>query len=213
MKVAIFDFDGTLLCGNSWQLLFWWMLRRHPGRTPGLLVGLVLRRLRLMSARQLKERLLSGLRGLNEKEVGKFGKDFFGQVLAPRLCPAGLREIESCRESGCEIVLITGAFDFVVQPLVDAQKILHWRATCLEYEQGCCTGRILGPELVGEEKPAAVRAMFSGREVDWAGSRAYGDEPADLPVLSLVGRPCYIRSGPPVPATLPPGCSVVEWEN
>lgn len=211
MKIAIFDFDGTLLRGNSWQLFFWWTMRRHPRRAPALLVGLVLRQLGLLSARRLKEQVLTGLRGLREETVEQLGQDFFQQVLASRLRQVGLQEIGACREAGCAIVLISGAFDFVVKPLVDAENIPYWRATRLQYEQGRCTGRILGPELVGEAKPEAVRTLFADRKVDWPDSRAYGDEPTDLPVLSLVGRPCYISSGRPVPLALPPGCSVVEW--
>ena len=59
MKLAIFDFDGTVIDGNSWHLLFRRMLRERPFRAPALLGALGLRRLRLLAARDLQERTLS----------------------------------------------------------------------------------------------------------------------------------------------------------
>jgi phosphoserine phosphatase len=178
---------------------------------PALLGALGLRQLRLASARWLKEQVLAGLRGLDETEVAAIGRLFAQAVLMPRLRDAGLRELAACRAGGSEIVLITGAFDFLVLPVVVAQDIRQWRATRLEFVRGYCTGRILGPELAGAEKRAQVCDLFAGQQIDWAESCAYGDEPADLSLLAMVGRPHFVRSAGRLPAALPPDCTVVDW--
>jgi HAD superfamily hydrolase (TIGR01490 family) len=212
MKIALFDFDGTLLRGNSWQLFFWWRLRQQPGRAPWLLLALALRAVRVVPSRWLKEQVLAGLGGRTKEEVAAIGRAFAQAVLVPRLRAVGLREIAACRAGGCEPVLITGAFDFLVQPLAEAQGFHHWRATQLEFANGRCTGRIQGCELIGSEKTVQLHELLAGLEINWAGSRAYGDEPADLPALALVGQPFYVRSGRRLPANLPPGCVVVDWD-
>jgi HAD superfamily hydrolase (TIGR01490 family) len=212
MKLAIFDFDGTLLRGNSYHLFFRWVLRVRPGRAPGLLFFLLLRRLRLVPARFLKNRTLAIMRGMTGAEVSALGRRLHDELLAPRLRPAGLREIAARRADGCEVVLVTGAFDFLVAPLVEAQAIATWRATGVAFRNGQCEGAIGGVELAGQEKLRAVENLFAGQPVDWAESWAYGDEENDLPLLSRVGHPVWVRSHRPVPRGLPPACTRVEWE-
>jgi len=212
MKVAIFDFDGTLLRGNSYHLFFQWVLRNRPARAPGLLLCLLLRKLRLVPARFLKNCTLRVLRGLSEAEVLALGRRLHQELLAPRLRPEGLRELAQRRAEGCEIVLLTGAFDFLVAPLVEAQAIPLWHATRLEFRDGLCAGAIDGEESRGSEKLRAMETLFAGRMVDWAESRAYGDEEDDVPVLSRVGHPVWIETRRKAPRTLPPACQCVRWD-
>src|SRR5581483_3883724 len=93
MKLAIFDFDGTLLRGNSYHLFFQWAVRNRPARAPGLLFFLLLRRLRLVPARFLKNQTLALLRGMTGAEVSALGRRLHDELLASRLRPAGLQEI------------------------------------------------------------------------------------------------------------------------
>jgi HAD superfamily hydrolase (TIGR01490 family) len=213
MKLAIFDFDGTLLRGNSYHVFFRWVLRARPGRAPELLFFLLLRRLRLVPARSMKNRTLAILRGLTGAEVSALGRRLYAGLLASRLRPAGLQEIAARRADGCEIVLVTGAFDFLVAPLVEAQAIALWRATGVAFCNGRCEGVIGGVELAGEEKLRAVENLFAGRSVDWAASWAYGDEEGDVSLLTRVGHPVWVKSHRPVPRGLSPACHLAEWDS
>jgi HAD superfamily hydrolase (TIGR01490 family) len=212
MKLAIFDFDGTLLRGNSYHMFFRWALRARPGRAPGLLSGLLLRRLRLVPARFLKNRTLAIMRGLTGVEVSALGRRFYEESLASRLRPVGLQEIAARRADGCEIVLLTGAFDFLVAPFTEAQAIATWRATVVAFRSGRCEGAIDGVELIGEEKLRALENLIAGQSVDWAASWAYGDEEGDLCLLARVGHPAWVKSHRPIPRGLSPGCNLLEWD-
>ncbi|MEN9403598.1 MAG: hypothetical protein RL091_2301 [Verrucomicrobiota bacterium] len=92
-----------------------------------------------------------------------------------------------------------------------AQKVGFWQAVRLEFVDGRCTGRIHGPELSGVQKVAAAGQLWAGQEVDWSASRAYADEFADLPELSLVGRSVIICEK--VPPLLPLGKVVEDWRD
>jgi HAD superfamily hydrolase (TIGR01490 family) len=211
MRLAIFDFDGTLLGGNSWQLFFWWSVRHQPARAPRLLLGLALRRLRLVSERFLQEQVLAAWRGRTRDEMAALGRRVYAERLGARLRPAALRELADRRAAGYEVVLVTGAFDFLVAPLVQAQGITRWAATPLVFADGRCTGRIDGPALRGPEKRRALLALAAGAPVAWADSCAFGDALEDLPVLELVGEPVLVHAGAGPPRGLPPAVGVRHW--
>jgi putative phosphoserine phosphatase / 1-acylglycerol-3-phosphate O-acyltransferase len=213
MKLAIFDFDDTLLRGNSYHLFFRRVLRIRPGRAPELLFCLLLRRLRLVPARFLKNRALAMLRGMTEAELAAFGRRFYAELLSSRLRSAGLQELAVRRADDCEVVLITGAFDFLVAPFVEAHAIKIWRATCMAFRNGRCEGVIDGVELVGKEKLRVLKNLFAGQTVDWAESWAYGDENGDIPLLASIGHPVWVKPNRPLPAGLPPTCEVVDWDS
>ncbi|HTQ31057.1 MAG TPA: HAD-IB family hydrolase [Opitutaceae bacterium] len=212
MKVAIFDFDGTLLRGNSYHLFFQWQLQHRPGRAPALLGWALLRRARLVPARFLKNRALQMLRGRPAAEVSELGRRLYAGLLAPRLRPAGLQELVQRRAEGCEILLLTGAFDFLAAPLAEAQGISLWRATRVRFQNGACAGIIDGAEMAGAAKLRALEDLLAGRTVDWPRSWAYGDEESDGVVLSRVGQPVWIKTRRKTPRGLPPACRVVQWE-
>jgi|SRR5579885_1102909 len=212
MKLAIFDFDGTLLRGNSYHLFFHWSWRHRPARAPGLWFSALLRQARLVPARFLKNRSLQILRGMPAAEVSALGRRLYAGLLAPRLRPAGLRELAERRAEGCEVLLVTGAFDFLVAPFAEAQGIGLWRATRLKYENAICCGAIDGQELTGAAKLRAVEDLLAGRQPDWTESWAYGDEKSDGIVLSRVGRPVWIKTGRKMPAGFPATCRAARWD-
>mgnify|MGYP000884513101 CR=1 FL=1 len=211
MKLAIFDFDGTLLRGNSWHLFFGYALRARPWRAPDLIATLGLRRCRLLSARCLQERVLGLWRGCSPAAQAELGRLVYGRRIAPALRPTGLVELRRCRDEGFEVVLVTGAFDFLARPFVEEHGIRLWRATGTRFADGVFSGRLIEDPLCSSAKVVALRALVAGCAVDWPGSRAYGDEVSDLPLLGLVGESRWVRTARPVPAALPPGCTVVEW--
>jgi putative phosphoserine phosphatase/1-acylglycerol-3-phosphate O-acyltransferase len=210
MRLAVFDFDQTLLRGNSWQLFFWRTVRRSSWRAPWLLVCLGLRRLRVVSSRFLQEQALASLRGCTEEEVLALGRHLYGEVIAPRLRPAALGVLAQQREEGAELVLLTGAFDFLVKPFVEDHGVARWRATRLHYAGGRCTGRIDRPRMVGEEKRRALLEMAAAECIDWEASSAYGDELTDLPMMDLVGHPVFVCTGR-CPSGLSAKIKVERW--
>ncbi len=211
MKLAIFDFDGTVLDGNSWHFFFFRMLRDHPWRAPLLVAYLGLRRLQLISAHRLQERALAAWRGLSREEISARGRTAFMELLVPRIRGAALAEMERCRREGFEIVLLTGAFDFLIEPFAKDHGVRHWRATRLEYRTGVFTGRLEEEALRGDKKVAVLDTLLGNAAVDWHACRAYGDEESDLPVLRRVGHPFWVQACRSVPAARPADFPVVVW--
>jgi len=132
--------------------------------------------------------------------------------LRPLVRPAARWEILRSVADGCVPVFATGAFDFLAQPLAVELGVAEVIGTRLEFADGCCRGRIAGPELRGAAKAGAVRAHFEGRGVDWAGSRAFSDDREDAPLLSLVGEPWFVSRGAVPDEGLPAAVRGVDWD-
>lgn len=209
MKLAIFDLDGTVLRGNSWRAYFWWMVRRRPGRAAGLLCALARRAVGLLDARGLREEALAPLRGLDASAVRAVGAELVAQRLSAQIRPRARQELARCVAEGHEPVLATGAFDFIAEVLAAELGIRRVVCTRLAYgENGLCEGRIQGAETRGRAKAEAVRAMFEGRSVDWAGSCAFSDDMEDAPLFALAGRPVLVTRA----AKAPEGIEVANWD-
>ncbi len=213
MRLAIFDVDGTVLRGNSWQEYFWWTVREGRAAAPGLLGRLVLRKAGLLSARALREAALRPLRGLKEDEVAAVGRRLFDERLRKQVRGAARAEVERVRKDGFVPVLATGAFEFLAECVAEELGVTEIVCTRLEYEGGRCAGRIHGAETRREAKAAAVQDKFAGRAVDWAGSRAYSDDAEDAPLWALVGDRVMIRPMGGRGRSQPDGVRVLEWSD
>ncbi len=212
MRLAIFDVDGTVLRGNSWQEFFWWAAREWPVAAPVLLGGLALRKLRRLEPRTLREIALGRLRGLRRDEVEDVGRRVFGQRLQGQIRRAARVEVARRRAEGFVPVLATGAFDFLVAPIAEEIEVQEIVCTRLAYDGARCTGRIHEAETRGEAKAAAVRERFEGRPVDWEKSRAYSDDGEDAALWGLVGVPIMVcrperREAPPK------GVEAIVWPD
>ena len=213
MRLALFDVDGTVLRGNSWHEYFWWTIGQRPALAPPLLALLALRGARAIAGRTLREAALRPLRGLDAAAIATLGRRVTDERLRPLVRPAARREILRSVTEGCVPVLATGAFDFLAQPLAVELGVAEVICTKLEFADGCCRGRIAGPELRGAAKAGAVRAHFEGRDVDWAGSRAFSDDREDAPLLSLVGEPWFVSRGAVADEGLPATVRGVDWDG
>lgn len=213
MRLALFDLDGTILAGNSWHECFGWAVRRWPMHAPVLAAGLVLRKLRVIEGRTLRDWALRPMRGLEANEVAAIGREICAVRLTKKIRSAARAEISRVRGEGFTPVLATGAFAFLAEPLAKELGIDDVVCSRLEFANGKCLGRIAGDETRRAVKADAVRAKFSGRDVDWAASRAYSDDVEDAPLWELVGDAiCVLPPGAKKPAA-PARVRFLEWKN
>jgi HAD superfamily hydrolase (TIGR01490 family) len=98
-------------------------------------------------------------------------------------------ELERHRAAGARIVLVSGSFPAVLDPValhVGASRVLCTRP---EARAGVFTGRVEGAPMIGEAKREAVRAVLrADPAADPARCFGYGDHHSDLPMLSEVGQ-------------------------
>jgi HAD superfamily phosphoserine phosphatase-like hydrolase len=139
------------------------------------------------------------------------GQRLYALAVLPRLNPLALAEMKKRRAAGYQIIVLSGAFDFMLQPFCDAYDINNWQCTRLAFADDLCQGTLEGPEFLGEEKVRYLTERFAANRVDWEASCAYSDEIRDVPVLSLVGNPFLLADAMKSATDLPSKFQVVDW--
>jgi HAD superfamily hydrolase (TIGR01490 family) len=212
MRLAIFDFDGTLLRGNSWRLFFRRQIFARPFQAPAMVAGAVLRKAGLVSAEALQDRALAAWRGRSRVDIETEAKAFYHETIRPRLRAEALAELAARREEGCAPVLLSAAWDVWLKPVAEDLRISMWAGSEVAFENERCLGRLVGPLLRGEAKRDFLASDSFTHPVDWRESYAYGDEHSDAPMLSMVGRPFFVAGNAScLPAGLPKETRLLRW--
>lgn len=132
------------------------------------------------------------LSGRDVASVRALGRRWFSEGMAR---PQSFLHVEvvsflkAARSRGFELVLVTGSFSELLEPLavqLDASAIL---GAPLEREGGKYTGRLLGPATIGSGKARAVLSYAAARGLDLSRCVAIGDDTSDLELLRCVGTP------------------------
>lgn len=190
---ALFDFDGTLIRGDSIVSFCRYAHRHGWMSTRALLESAfwsVLYLCRLATAQQSKQAALCFLKGRTEQEVCAFADSFCRDVLLPRLYTDGKKEIETRRSEGCEIWLVSASPSFYLEPLKEPLHLAGVIGTRMHVdEDGLYTGLMVGENCRGIEKPLRLAEMLAarGEMLDYTGSWAYGDTAGDAPMLMQCG--------------------------
>lgn len=217
---ALFDFDGTLIRGDS--IVRFVRYARAKGLTgAGGLVRAALWAaaygLRLATAERAKRESLSFLAGRAQDEVEALGRAFCREELIPRLYPLGVEELRKRHAEGAEVLLITASPAFYLEALKEELPIRRVIGTRLHVENGVYTGLIAGENCRGVQKPLRLAEDLAahGDMVDYAASWAYGDSAGDAPMLALCAHKVGVNPKRKLVRRMKgaDGFSVVHWSN
>lgn len=206
--IAFFDFDGTLVKGDS-LIPF---LREVAGP----------RRLRWALARAIKagfeHRAGGGRRGAGPEGRAPDARTAVKAALIrhtlagipveearaaaermvawPRWNRGVLDQLRRHKEEGRRVVVATGALDLYMPALLRDLGVDDLLATEAESQGGVLTGRMTGGNCVRQAKARRVAAYLSERG-PFGESWGYGNRPSDLPMLALLNHATVIRGGRP----------------
>jgi HAD superfamily hydrolase (TIGR01490 family) len=133
--------------------------------------------------------------GQTEDRLRFFAQQLFDDVLRPSLRPGARDLIEQSRTLGFRQVVVTGALDITIAPLLAHLGITDYGANRLEFIDGVATGRLLPPVLAAATKALWIRQFAAREGIDLNASRGYSDSMSDLPMLSVVGHPVAVNPG------------------
>ena len=190
---ALFDFDGTLIRGDS-ILLFMRYARRKKLCTALDLLRFItagtLFILKWISPKRAKEMGMHFLKGKERAVYTAAAEDFCKNVLLPRMYPQGLEAIRRHREAGHEVLLVSASPMFYLAPLKRLLGLAEVIATQFATDpDGRFAAEIVGENCRGEQKPLRIWEYLrqTGSQIDYESSSAYGDSAHDLPMLALCG--------------------------
>lgn len=191
---AVFDIDHTLVRGGTERLFFWYLLRRRQLPLSRALAFLV----RLAGSPRERFADKSYLAGLAVVDLERLGRGCFQEIILPRLRPRALARVRFHQSRGHRIVLLSGTLSFLALPLKEHLGADWLIATEIESCGPIFTGEIKGRHPRGENKRVLLEELAERQGLDLAGTYAYGDHEADIPLLTCVGRPVAVNPRRPL---------------
>ena len=95
--------------------------------------------------------------------------------------------------AGQDVVIVSGALDFLMKILADHLGATGIIANKLEIKDRFATGKLLRPVVAGPEKARLVREHAKAHGHDLDECFAYSDSYSDVPMLSVVGHPAAVN--------------------
>ena len=217
---ALFDFDGTLIRGDSIVRFVRYAHARGLTGAGGLARAALWAAaygLHLTTAERAQRESLSFLAGREQGGVEALGRTFCREELLPRLYPQGVEELRRRHAEGAEVLLVTASPSFYLEALKEELPIQRIIGTRMHVENGVYTGLIAGENCRGVQKPLRLAEDLAARGdmVDYASSWAYGDSAGDAPMLALCGHKVGVNPRRRLVKRMKgaDGFSVVYWSN
>ena len=190
--LALFDFDGTLIRGDSIGPYLRLALRLKA-ISLGEYCAVTLQTLRYLagglSDEQIKTRALRFRGGLSPERRDALDRAFAQECLLTSVYPSGLACLRRHQEAGAIVALVSAS----------TENYMRFVAEGLGVDELLCTPVMedgsVQRNCKGEEKVRRVREWVrqSGLFVDFSASYAYGDSKSDLPMLRLCGHPVQVN--------------------
>jgi len=126
------------------------------------------------------------------------GWELFSDLLLARSFPAGIERVRAHRKLGHRTVLLTGALDFVIEPL----RPLFDDVLCasLGERRGAFTGELTEVPPTGEARALLLAEYAAAHGASISEAVAYADSASDLPMLEAVGYPVAVNPEPKLAA-------------
>lgn len=197
--VAVFDYDGTCISGQSGKLIATWLFKN------GYLSFRGMYSLAMWGARYTlhiphreelaREVIFHDLNIYSPQEVEDIMAAFHRKVLVPRYRSRAMGEVARRKAEGCVTLLVSATFEAIAHDAAAYLGTDGFVATEMEQdEQGYYTGRVLGDVIEGEAKVAAAqawadKALGKGK---WYLAYAYGDHHSDMMLLESATHPIAV---------------------
>jgi HAD superfamily hydrolase (TIGR01490 family) len=136
---------------------------------------------------------LPWVRGLHREDLESLARESFDRWLKADLFPAAVALVKKLGAEGRRVVLATSSIDFIVEPLARYLGVEGVLATTLEFQDGICTGRLVGDPMFRREKKTAVLAWLANAGIRAEDCSFHSDSVYDLPLLEAVGRPVAVN--------------------
>jgi HAD superfamily hydrolase (TIGR01490 family) len=191
MKLALFDFDGTITTEDS--LLEFIIFVRGKTRfvigifalSPilfGYAIGIVNHKI----AKQWILRMF--FRGMSKEHMEELGIEFIHQRLPQILNPHALDRIRWHQSEGHEVVVVSASAPPWIEPWCKANQV-KVICTQLEFSEKRFTGKISGRNCRGKEKVSRIQENYNLDDVEFV--YAYGNSKGDKPMLALANESHY----------------------
>ena len=196
VSIAFFDFDETLIVGNSGNL---WIRRElrsgHITRLQALHAAswMVRYRLGFASMEDALRTAIRSLAGTPEETLRQRTRDFYQEEVR-QLYRAGARQaLDQHRSRGDACVLLTASSLYLSELVSNELRLDGVLCNRFQVREGLHTGEVEGELCFGTGKLRYAEAYAQRSGVSLAACTFYTDSYSDLPVLERVGTPVLVN--------------------
>jgi len=192
---AFYDLDGTLISTNLVHTFAFYArndqgILKSLGRSAATFLGIPIFAVAdLYSRKVFNDIFFKWYKGQSEDRLRYLAEDLFEEVIRPSIYPGTLELLDTSRTLGLRQVVVTGALDLTIQPLLRHLGISEYVANRLEFVDGRATGRLKPPVMASATKASWIRTYSEREGLSLNDCYAYADSMSDLPMLSVVGHP------------------------
>ncbi|PSL31664.1 HAD superfamily hydrolase (TIGR01490 family) [Planomicrobium soli] len=202
MRVAIFDFDGTLYSKETFQLMMD-HLKNHPEHSRRyrqffrtILPPYIGSKLKLYPEKKMRERsvqaYLAALETFSQRDL----ENFFGEIAEKMHGDMNQRVVARLKQHVADndyVMLVSGAFTPLLHAVTHKMPIKTIIGTEIPYKNNILDHKAPISHIQGPLKTEKIKEALKGHDIDWTNSYAYGDSHSDLPVLEMVGNPVAVQ--------------------
>ena len=191
MKLALFDFDGTITVDDSLikfirfvagdAKFLWGMIFLSPMLTAY--------KLKLIPNDKAKQYMFTYFfKGMSEASFIQVAREYSLNHIKTILRPKAMEKIAWHKEQGDKVVIVSASIESWLKPWCDENN-LELIATQLEIKEGVVTGKFLSKNCYGIEKSHRVQKVYNLSNYDHV--YAYGDSRGDKELLALADESFY----------------------
>ena len=205
MKLAIFDFDGTLLMSDTLPALAKEWSQQNRSRLSYMLMYISIMplwlcfKIGLLSRERFRYPAVVSFNRIFRKMTHQEIIDFFEAAyegMAALFNPVVLNELQDSISQGYCCILLSGAYTELLQVVAKYLGIDMVIGTEMAFRDGIFDHNKKPYVIEGESKLDNLKKMIAWESVDWHASRSYGNSYSDLGVMKIVGEPVAVNPEP-----------------
>lgn len=192
IPLALFDFDGTMIRGDSIVPFLSHARKRGAVGMMGYLKGCFcggLFVLHLMDGGKAKKKALSFYQHLDDECQKSLDQSFAEQYLLPKVYKKAKDTVSEHKKNGLHTILVSASTENYMQYVYE--RLGFSALICTKMDE---KGRVM-KNCHGAEKVIRIEEYLQSQGIhpDFSVSFAYGDSRGDLPMLKLCGHPVKVN--------------------
>lgn len=219
IRLAVFDFDGTSIAGNSPVLLVSYLVQKKMLRKRvivRILLWAAAYKFRLpQNESWVRGLVFTAFAGKPVDEVDKFLATFYDEKIAPLFRPQADAAMRAHAKAGDVVVIASATFEPIILQAMEHHPFANQVSTRMRVaSDNTYTCEVEGLPVEGDEKLAAVYRFGDEHfgEGCWELAYAYGDHHSDRPVLEAATQPRAVNPDRPlVRIAREKGWTILKW--
>ena len=204
MRVALFDFDGTLYPGQTFDVMLRF-LKEHPKYNAHyrkfmsrFRLTYIAYKLKLVSKDNMRasamQQYIYTFKGNTRDEILSYFKELSHEISKDLYTPL-TDKVKRFKSEGIYTMVISGAYTELLEAIFE-DKFDHLIGTEITYKDNHIDTTVPLTHMQSEHKVTQIYEHLEDKEIDRANSYAFSDSITDLDMLNLVGNAYVIQPDP-----------------